>query len=616
MVIQHNLAAMGSNRFLGINTGKQAKNTEKLSSGYRINRAADDAAGLAISEKMRRQIRGLTRASENAQDGISLVQSAEGALQEVHEMLQRGNELAIQAANGTLSDYDRELIDLEIQQLKGQIDQSAKHTVFNEVRLFPDGEDAPVKSPSRHYEISINLKDGTRTVRHMAGQDPLQPSGRAGSALSTGNALADLIANELVPNAVENIMIKFPALRDMQNNEVVQIGLDIGNIDGKGNVAAFAQASFTGSGRPIEMKIKVDSADYSDSDITGANTDKLQELESTITHELMHSVMQYNLTDGMTGRNGDAYPEWFVEGTAQLAGGGADWNAGLIRIAESLSGSGDSSQDAAIADYLNDYTMDGRPYGHGYLAAAYLGYKASTGSGDFSSDRVTEGMNRIFEQLRTNSFEDAIFATTGLRESDLNDMFRNGNAELVEFVRKLAYATGDGAGSFVANSVSDKDVLPATASRDQAFLVDPDKVAVMSGQMTVMKSLSLQVGADAEQTIEVNLFRMDSKALGIEDASVKTEFAAQAAIGSFKDALAGVSQVRSYYGSVQNRLEHTIKNLDNVVENTTAAESGIRDTDMAKTMVEYSNHQILLQAGQSMLAQANRQSEGILGLLG
>ena len=364
------------------------------------------------------------------------------------------------------------------------------------------------------------------------------------------------------------------------------------------------------------MKIKVDSADYSDSDITGANTDKLQELESTITHELMHSVMQYNLTDGMTGRNGDIYPEWFVEGTAQLAGGGADWNAGLIRIAESLSGSGDSSQDAAIADYLNDYTMDGRPYGHGYLAAAYLGYKASTGSGDFSSDRVTEGMNRIFEQLRTNSFEDAIFATTGLREADLNDMFRNGNAELVEFVRKLAYATGDGAGSFVANSVSDKDVLPTTASRDQAFLVDPDKVAVMSGQMTVMKSLSLQVGADAEQTIEVNLFRMDSKALGIEDANVKTEFAAQAAIGSFKDALAGVSQVRSYYGSVQNRLEHTIKNLDNVVENTTAAESAIRDTDMAKTMVEYSNHQILLQAGQSMLAQTNRQSEGILGLLG
>jgi len=616
MVIQHNLSAMGSNRFLGINTVTQAKYTERLSSGYRINRAADDAAGLAISEKMRRQIRGLTRASENAQDGISLVQSAEGALQEVHEMLQRGNELAVKAANGTMSDYDRGLIDLEIQQLKDQIDQTAMHTVFNEVRLFPDGGDAPAVTGKYRYEISINLKDGTHTVTNASG---LQAMARSAGGGSAGSALADLIANELVPNAVENIMSTFTAFRGMQNGEEVMIGLDIGTIDGKGNTAAFAQVTYTGSGRPIDLKIKVDSSDYSDSDVTGFNQAKLNELESTIAHELMHTVMQYNLTDGMTGRAGDKYPQWFTEGTAQLAGGGADWNAKLIHITSSLTSASDTSQDAAIADYLNDYTMAGRPYGHGYLAAAYLGYKANTslsGSGNLTNDWVTVGMNRIFSQLETNTFDDAILSTTGLTEADLNNMFKNGDADLVTFVRKLAYATQDGAGSFIAGSVSDVNILPNTASIDQPFQVDPDRINVMSGQMAATKSLSLQVGADPYQTIEVDLFQMDSEALGIKDTDVRTADNAQNAIGSFKDALAGVSQVRSYYGGVQNRLEHTIANLDNVVENTTAAESRIRDTDMAKMMVEYSNHKILTQAGQAMLAQANRQSESVLGLLG
>jgi flagellin len=136
MVVQHNLTAMNSNRMLGITTSTQAKSTEKLSSGYKINRAADDAAGLAISEKMRRQIRGLTQASTNAQDGISCVQTAEGALAEVHDMLQRMNELAVQAANGTQTSADRSYIDSEIQALKSEINRVASTTTFNEQKLL------------------------------------------------------------------------------------------------------------------------------------------------------------------------------------------------------------------------------------------------------------------------------------------------------------------------------------------------------------------------------------------------------------------------------------------------------------------------------------------------
>ena len=136
MVVQHNLTAMNSQRMLGLTTSSQAKSTEKLSSGYKINRAADDAAGLSISEKMRRQIKGLTQASANAQDGISMVQTAEGALTEVHDMLQRMNELAVKAENGTLTTDDRNYIDAEVQQLKSEIARVASTTTFNEKNLL------------------------------------------------------------------------------------------------------------------------------------------------------------------------------------------------------------------------------------------------------------------------------------------------------------------------------------------------------------------------------------------------------------------------------------------------------------------------------------------------
>lgn len=136
MIVQHNLRAMNSNRMLGVNTSAQAKSTEKLSSGYKINRAADDAAGLSISEKMRRQVRGLTQASANAQDGISMVQTAEGAMNEVHDMLQRMNELTVKAENGTLQSVDRNYIDAEIKQLKDEITRVATTTTFNEKNLL------------------------------------------------------------------------------------------------------------------------------------------------------------------------------------------------------------------------------------------------------------------------------------------------------------------------------------------------------------------------------------------------------------------------------------------------------------------------------------------------
>lgn len=618
MVVSHNLYAINANRMLGAVNQKNGKITEKLSSGYRINRAADDAAGLSISEKMRRQIRGLTQASANAQDGISLVQSAEGALNEMHEIVQRGNELAVKAANGILTDEEREMVDAEIQQLKQALDESAHTTVFNEIRLFPDDGDAPRSSVEQtaHYELKFQMTDGAFTITGPA--DTAQTSTADGDTVS--QVLADRIANEFVPNAIQQIFDTFSSLSTAVGSNVIEMALDISYIDGPSNTLAYAQCSFysTSGTEPFNFLIKVDSADFTDADALGTGS-KSEMLESTLAHELMHSVMQYTMTDEMTGRAGEEFPTWFVEGTAQLSGGGytTGWNDTLTTLTLHLDNEEDNANDAAIESYLKKYTVEGRPYGHGYLASAYLGYLAS-GSRDVTSEAIADGMDKIFQSIIDGkSFSEAIVANTkGLTVSDIENLFATGDADLVKFVRKLSYHTGDGAGSVITSSldVRGTNILGDTATVQQ-FRIDPDKVNVDASSSGGKTKIWLQLGAESGVGFDVELFRMDAQALDLEDTNVKTQEAAGAAINAFKAAITGISKVRSYYGAVQNRLDHTINNLDNVVENTTEAESAIRDTDMATTMVELTTNNILQQAGQAMLSQANRYPEFVLQLL-
>ena len=382
MVVQHNLIAMNANRMLGITTGQQAKSSEKLSSGYKINRAADDAAGLSISEKMRKQINGLNRASTNAQDGVSSVQTAEGALSEVHSMLQRMNELTVQAANGTNSIDDRDAIQAEISQLTTEINRVAETTKFNETYLlkgngkpgkhYPNGHDAGLKG---------TLVDGTTTAQFT--------------------------------------------IPELQENDTMNIG-------------------------GVEYTIGT-------------------------TNDLEKSVI-----------------------TSQTA-----------------------------YDYIT---------------------------------RELTAANNI--------------GTTG-QQAQVNVT--------------------------VANGMATFNITKGFANISQAL------------------SFALHVGSDADMTnkITVDIQSMSAANLGIDGMNVSddTGMAATYAIDAITDALAIVSDQRSSLGAIQNRLEHTIANLDNVVENTTSAESRIRDTDMADEMVEYSKNNILAQAGQAMLAQANSSTEGVLSLL-
>ena len=407
MVVQHNLTAMNSNRMLGVTTSTQAKSTEKLSSGYKFNSAADDAAGLSISEKMRKQIRGLTQASSNAQDGISAVQTAEGALNEVQDMLQRMNELAVKAANGTNSEDDRNYIQDEVNQLIKEIDRVSTTTKFNETYLLKGDDTATFTKPTA---TDVTFADGDA------------------------------------------------------NGTKAKITLDL-----------------------------------SDAKATSGKSD---------------------VTFSFAGKN------YSVR---------AEENDDAVAIAKKLA-------QAIKADPIED----------------------------------------------------------------------------------------EAAGKFTVTDKGD-GTIEIEAASDKAVKSDKIKATAVSVKSSGVLTLSLHVGADstADNQISVDIKQMSADVLGLKTGKSSTTAAendtllvngkddenARAAIDTIASALQEVSKQRSALGAAQNRLEHTIANLDNVVENTTSAESSIRDTDMATEMVKYSNNNILAQAGQAMLAQANQSNQGVLSLL-
>ena len=435
MVVQHNLTAMNSNRMLGVTTSAQAKATEKLSSGYKINRAADDASGLAISEKMRKQIRGLTQASTNAQDGISAVQTAEGALTEVHDMLQRMNELAVKASNGTQSESDRNAIQSEIDQLVTEIDRVAITTKFNETYLLKGRNADGTAAKLTYSTAAANLK------------------GKIGSvAVSTIDGTFSIAVTS------------------------ISVGAGV-----SGTVPAELDAKLTSSG--------------------------LKYLENTSMS--VQSVKVGNTTYYVINSTS-------AKSTSSMA----------ANVSEVVDAIGSSIAFASMDDMIMQIKKD-------------LG--SDIKSIVLDASEVKDGKAQV--ELKFNTF------------ADLNNAM----------------------------------------------------------------DLSLHVGSDSsdDNKINMSISMMSARGLGVNGLNVSgdSDKNATRAIDTIADAISKVSSQRATLGAVQNRLEHTISNLDNVVENTTAAESEIRDTDMATQMVEYSKNQILAQAGQSMLAQANSANQGVLSLL-
>lgn len=323
MIVNHNLFALNCQRMFSYIGFQKGEISEKLSSGYRINRSADDAAELAISEKMRRQIRGLNQASLNAQDGISLCQTAEGALHEVHDMLQRLNELSVKAANGTYSNEDKGYLQQEVKQLLDEFDKIANSTTFNEHILLNGSLGRPtnrsgIVTPKIYTSSNIDV---VIMEAITAAQTP------SGGAASTGHTdLKNLLQNELVPNAVQAILNTFPDTFGYLEGSSIGIGLNIyTNYDSSVVASVSAGASMGKMG----YMLSVNTAYYMN------NEAGRTELERTIAHEMMHALMSEALTSGITkqdkeGNYAAGFPSWFIEGTAQLISGAFEPNNNWI----------------------------------------------------------------------------------------------------------------------------------------------------------------------------------------------------------------------------------------------------------------------------------------------
>ena len=502
MVVQHNMQAANASRTLNITTDSQSKSTEKLSSGYKINRAADDAAGLSISEKMRKQIRGLTQASTNASDGVSSVQTAEGALTEVHDMLQRMNELAVQAANGTNSESDRDDIQNEIDQLSQEIDRIASTTKFNETFLLKG---------------DIGLKR-MYIDAHDAGLD-----------------------GTLIQNTTK--------------------------------------ATFTMESLEAGERYRIGGVQYTIGASTNAEVAKALHLEDKITG----------------GTTEDDPGTWSLDAGDTISIDGKTYTINADNV-------GSDVANAKVTNaYLNKLITAGSviKYNGNEVQRFSTSYNSVTGIDDANVTLVkaTAAYSMVATELKAASSVGATDGAAKIVDKDESDA--NGTNSVWE-ISEISKVIGGESNPTTVTSIS--------------FTLTKGYVNIQNAL-----TLNLHVGADAAMTnkINVTIEAMNSKSIGINGINVSdaTGKAATYAIDAIADAIQRVSAQRAELGAIQNRLEHSIKNLDNVVENTESAESRIRDTDMADTMVEYSKNNILQQAGQSMLAQANQATQGVMNLL-
>ena len=651
MVVQHNMQAMNANRMLNVTTGAQAKSTEKLSSGYKINRAADDAAGLSISEKMRKQIRGLDQASSNAQDGVSAVQTAEGALTEVHSMLQRMNELAVQAANGTNSESDRQSIQDEIDQLTTEIDRVAETTKFNETYLLKgnvDGTESDIKVNAHDAGLKGNLIDNGNTAefalsKELANGDKVTIAGKeytiGSNASKTGtdgyatyNDVKDvkLSAGDSVTtnNGTYTLVDKIAAANNWEADTKFTITDEKGNTTEYTVAAAtnIAQGKIAATDVPDLLKDHLANPDHK---VTMTAYKATGGAAVAVNAEVV-SALGTNEKSMVTLKNKNV--EGFATGTADdggLAGVATDVKSVTVGGKETIITAKKPVSASDIADVVGSMRAgDKLKVGTTDIEIAD---KTDVQNGKYTvadalkAINVNEGDMDTVEFAIQTSNTNGIKALTdkGITNSDLNTA---GNAVTV---------VGSTQSTSNANTITAAEAYQKMADELQkasSIGTDNGKEAKVTnqenGKFTITKgtakvtdalSFSLHVGADADMTnkINVDIESMSAAGLGIKGLNVKddTGIAATYAIDAIADAVSKVSAQRSALGAVQNRLEHTIANVDNVVENTTSAESRIRDTDMAETMVEYSKNNILAQAGQSMLAQANQSNQGVLSLL-
>ena len=526
MIINHNLNAMNAHRNMGFNTSQTGKAMEKLSSGLRINRAGDDAAGLAISEKMRGQIRGLDQASRNAQDGISMIQTAEGALNETHSILQRMRELAVQASNDTNVGIDRSEIQKEINQLTSEINRIGNTTEFNNSKLLKGNE------PKGELTNVTNTASVTGVV---AAPSTLTVDGLTIESDTNGPEY-DGYTVTVADNSTEGIAVDHDA-------KTITITLDI----------------------------------------TGNSSTDISTLTPTV-----------NGTNPGTG----AFEFTGSAGTATTSstgttGGGATTvtavpGATSFEISRPL-GAGDQLEVAGQTITVYETNAE--------LAAASNAYGISLETSATAADQATA--------IRAMSFTGVSTGGTGTTISLTQDVAGTGDVTAPEL-------SGAGGANFTAN-------FQIGANAGQSMTIDIRDLRASSDALKIASetgvSVTSKTGKVASYTTATDVTNGTNNTGQFKSLDVSSHDKASAAVDVINDAIEEVSAERSKLGAFQNRLEHTINNLGTSAENLQAAESRIRDVDMAKEMMNFTKNNILNQAAQAMLSQANQQPQAVLQLL-
>ena len=591
-VVAHNLSAMNAQRQYQIVSDRKAKMSEKLSSGYRINRAADDAAGLAISESMRRQIRGLTQGVRNTKDGISLCQVADGALAEVNDMLHRITELSVQAANGTNSEKQRQYIQSEINELIAEIDRIGEETTFNGRKVF-QGTDEVVRNADGSPMIEGNI----------AFSDFRLPDLTLGQYPFDADDSADTLALQAI---VDN-----PALA--ANGKAYNL------IYGNGNT----------SNSSIRVKYQNGGAEVCD-------TISLSSLQSeNCTSSDVNGMPAWSRE--FHYKKEEAGIDIVIKQEITADDSGTDEKKYGIRYSISNNGSTDVKTDFMFhvdTAYNNDDRCEGY-FVNGQRVNNYCMYSNpdspftdNVNSAYINNTGVPDSFS-IVDTDRALAFSEKI-ALTGGNKPDSISIGYYAEIDNWEYYDNLLSNLGTNAyRADLGFSLMWNMDLGANQSQSVGFdygIAAVEQDSNLSG-VTVTKSseavtnhedklsLWIQSGCEEDSGMWLEIDEMDSQILGIRGLDVTTVQGAKSALRSVKYALGGVITNRSKIGAQQNRLEHTIANEDNIIENTMAAESRIRDTDMATEMVQFANHNILEQVGQAMMSQANQRNQGVLSLL-
>ena len=532
MRINHNIAALNTYRQLSTNATAAQKNMAKLSSGMRINNAADDAAGLTISEKMRSQIRGLDQSARNAQDGISLIQTAEGALSETHSILDRMKELAVQSSNDTATDADRDEMQKELAQLKLEITRISTDTEFNTKKLL-NGDLTAQKSAQGTKLESIALNSG-------------------------GVAVATAATTTL------------QSLQDSSDNNLGLRGGDVINISGTKNGTSI-NTTFTVAGNTtVSGVLEGGVADQNSAALT--NGDAI--------------AFEYD---------GQVYTATI--GTATVAAGGS-----LAQVATDLSTA------------LNDAIGGG--------ADITVTKSATAGA---SNDTLTfaSGSGKDIKILATGTTTADNALKTALTTGATNDT----STHLDNLLTTVANMAGSGSTATVSGGKIEITGVAGTSNSLANIKLTATDRELFNNKLSsfretqaaqdnhVDSSLSIHIGSNEGQTIKVDLNEMSVQSLSLGSTDISTQQGAETATSVIDNAITKVSSERSKLGGFQNRLDHTVNNLGTQSENMTTAESRIRDVDMAKEIMEFTKNNILNQAAQAMLAQANQQPQQILQLL-